>query len=484
MKIIILGAGQVGSSVAESLVSEANDITMVDVDPKRLALLQDRLDLRTVTGNASHPSVLVNAGAHDADMVLAVTEHDETNLVACKLAATLFNTPTKIARIRSTEYLAHPEIFSTENFCVDFAISPEQILTEYIEKLVEFPEALQVLDFASGKVSLVAVRALKGGSLVGQELQQLRKHVPNVDTRVAAIFRQDRPIIPEGDTIIEAEDEVFFIAATEDIRTVMRELRKMDRPVKHVMIAGGGKIGRRLAMTLEKDYQVRIIERNYQACERLAGELSNALVLHGDATDETLLESESIAEMDLFCALTNDEENNIMAALLAKRMGAHKVIALINRRAYVDLVQGSRIDIAISPAQVTIGSLLAYVRHGDVAAVHSLRRGAAEALELVAHGDARSSSVVGRKIEEIKLPKGATIGAIVRGLPRTEGLFGESLSSAELEKNLADSSHSIRVIIAHHDTVIESEDHVILFVVNRKMIREVEKLFQVNVGFL
>ena len=483
MRIIILGAGQVGSSVAESLVSEANDITIVDTDSKRLALLQDRFDLRTVTGNASHPSVLVNAGAQDADMVLAVTEHDETNLVACKLAATLFNTPTKIARIRSTEYLAHPEIFSNENFCVDFAISPEQIMTEYIEKLVEFPEALQVLDFASGKVSLVAVRALKGGSLVGQQLQELRKHVPNVDSRVAAIFRKDRPIIPEGSTVIEEGDEVFFIAATEDIRTVMRELRKMDKPVRHVMIAGGGRIGRRLAMALEKDYQVRIIERNHDACERLAGELSDALVLHGDATDETLLEDENIAEMDMFCALTNDDENNIMSALLAKRMGAHKVIALINRRAYVDLVQSSGIDIAISPAQVTIGSLLAYVRHGDVEAVHSLRRGAAEALELVAHGDAKSSKVVGRRIEEIELHKGATIGAIVRGLPRSGDLFG-GIPSELGEKDENEAKTTSRVIIAHHDTVIESEDHVIIFVINRKMIREIEKLFQVNIGFL
>ena len=482
MRIIILGAGQVGSSVAENLVSEANDITIVDTEPKRLALLQDRLDLRTVVGNAAHPSVLVNAGAPDADMILAVTEHDETNLVACKLAATLFNTPTKIARIRSTEYLKHPEIFSNENFCVDFAISPEQIVTEYIEKLIEFPEALQVLDFAYGKVSLVAVRVLHGGLLVGQQLQELRKHVPNVDSRVAAIFRKDRPIIPEGDTVIEVDDEVFFIAATEDIRTVMRELRRMDKPVKHVMIAGGGKIGRRLAMTLEKTYQVRIIERNLQACERLAAELSDALVLNGDVTDETLLEDENIAEMDMFCALTNDDENNIMSALLAKRMGAHKVIALINRGAYVDLVQSGGIDIAISPAQVTIGSLLAYVRHGDVAAVHSLRRGAAEALELVAHGDAKSSKVVGRKIEEINLPKGATIGAIVRGLPKSEDLLTE-IHVAEHEA-VENEVKQARVIIAHHDTMIESGDHVIIFVINRKMIREVEKLFQVNVGFL
>lgn len=478
MKIIILGAGQVGSTVAESLVSEANDITMVDIDSERLSLLQDRLDMRTVAGNASHPSVLVSAGAEDADMILAVTTHDETNLVSCKLAASMFNTPTKIARIRSSEYLAHPEIFSTDNFCVDFAICPEQILTEYIENLVEFPEALQVLDFAEGKVSLVAVSALYGGLLVGQQLQELRKHMPNVDTRVAAIFRKNRPIIPEGDTIIEAEDEVFFIAAAENIRAVMRELRKMDKPVKRVMIAGGGKIGRRLGKTLEKEYQLRIIERNDKASERLAAELYKTLVLHGDATDEKLLESENIAEMDMFCALTNDDENNIMAALLAKRMGARKVMALINRRAYVDLVQSGGIDIAISPAQVTIGSLLAYVRQGDVVAVHSLRRGAAEALEIVAHGDARSSNVVGKKIEDIELPKGATIGAIVRGLP---------VSGSSYDKASDEQKHAIghaQVIIAHHDTVIESEDHVILFVINRKMIREVEKLFQVKVGFI
>ncbi len=477
MKIIILGAGQVGSSVAESLVSEANDITVVDIAADRLSLLQDRLDLRTVIGSASHPSVLVNAGVEDADLIFAVTASDETNLVACKLAATLFNTPTKIARIRSTEYLTHPEIFSSENFCVDFAICPEQILTEYIENLIEFPEALQVLDFASGKVSLVAVRAFYGGPLVGQQLQELRKHVPNVDTRVAAIFRKNRSIIPEGDTIIEAEDEVFFIAASEDIRVVMRELRSMDKPVKRVMIAGGGKIGKRLAETLEEDYQVRIIERDYRVCERLAAKLHHALVLHGDATDETLLENENIAEMDMFCALTNDDENNIMSSLLAKRMGAHKVVALINRSAYADLVQSGGIDIAISPAQVTIGSLLAYVRQGDVVAVHSLRRGAAEALELVVHGDAKSSNVVGRKVEDVALPKGATIAAIVRGLPVSKGMSGE------MEQEVLSAANA-QVIIAHHDTVIEPEDHVILFVINRKMIREVEKLFQVNVGFL
>jgi len=472
LKIVILGAGQVGSSVAESLVSEANDITVIDIDPARLRKLQDRLDLRTVTGNAAHPAVLEQAGARDADMILAVTQSDETNMVACKLAATMFNIPTKIARIRSADYLSHPEIFSAENFAVDLSICPEQVLTDYIVKLIEFPESLQVLEFADGKVSLVAVRAFHGGPLVGRELQYLRTHMPQIDTRVAAIFRQDSPIIPEGNTVIEAGDEVFFIAATENIRGVMRELRRMDKPVRRVMIGGGGNIGRRLAKALENDYQVKVIEYSKTGAERLAAELDNTLVLTGDVTDEELLETENISEMDVYCALTNDDENNIMSSLLAKRMGTHKVIALINRGSYVNLVQSGQIDIAISPAQATIGTLLAHVRRGDCAAVHSLRRGAAESLELVAHGDAKSSRVVGRRVEEIDLPKGTTIGAIVRRHERAAPQNGDG-----------GPVYDYQVIIAHHDTIIESGDHVIVFVVNKRMVPKVEKLFQVDLGF-
>ncbi|HEX6829495.1 MAG TPA: Trk system potassium transporter TrkA [Burkholderiales bacterium] len=475
MKIIILGAGRVGASVADSLCGEANDITVVDTDVARLRGLEDRLDLRTVTGNASHPSVLRSAGIEDADMVLAVTQSDETNLVACKLAASLFNVPTKVARIRSADFLAHPELFGPENFCVDFPICPEQLITDYVRKLIEFPEALQVVEFAGGLVSLVGVRAFHGGQLVGHELQWLRTHMPQVETRVAAIFRRDRPIIPEGSTVVEAGDEIFFIAASRHIRRVMRELRRMDKPVKRVMIAGGGNIGRRLARALENDYEVKILDVNRAGCDRLATELHHALVLHGDATNEDLLDSENIGEMDVFCALTSDDEDNIMASLLAKRMGARKVIALINRSAYVDLVQGTAIDVAISPSQATIGSLLARVRRGDVAAVHRLRRGAAEALELVAHGDRDSSRVVGRRIEEIRLPEGTTIGAIVRRLehPVTEVLE----DTVAIQRNE-------QVLIAHHDTQIEAEDHIIVFVTDRKMIPKVERLFQVDARFL
>lgn len=457
LKILILGAGQVGSTVAESLVSEANDITVVDQDGAKLALLQERLDLRTLVGNASHPSVLEQAGIADTDMLLAVTQSDEVNMVACKLAASLYNTPTRIARIRSADYLARPELFNKDNFCVDFSICPEQILTDYITKLIEFPEALQVLQFSGGKASLVAVRAFTGGPLVGKQLSFLHTHMPQVDARVAAIFRNDGPLIPQGSTVIEDGDEIFFIAATRNIRSVLKEMRRMDKPARRVMIVGGGNIGRRLAHALERDYQVKLIEFNKKSCQKLAEELSSTLVLNGDGTDEKLLQQENVDEVDVFCALTNDDENNIMSSLLAKQAGARKVISLINRSAYVDLLQGGKIDIALSPAHVTIGSLLAYVRQGDVAAVHSLRRGAAEALELVVHGDRQSSKVVGRRIDEIDLPKGATIGAVVRDQ---------------------------EVMMGHRDLVIEAEDHVIVFVINKQMVKKVEKLFQVSLGFI
>jgi trk system potassium uptake protein TrkA len=456
LKIVILGAGQVGSSVAEGLVSEQNDITMVDLDPQRLRALQDRLDLRAISGSASHPSVLIEAGIEDADMVIAVTQNDETNLVACKLAQQLFNVPTRIARIRATDYLVKDEILGRDGFSVDLAICPEQIITDYIAKLIQFPEALQVLEFARGKLSLVAVPAFQGGPLVGHPLKDLSKHIPSIDTRVVAIFRADRPIVPEGDTVVEAGDEVFCLAATRDIRQVMRELRRMDKPVKRVMIAGGGNIGLRLAAALERDYTVKIIEHNKARCELVSDRLKSALVLQGDVTDEALLEAEHVGETDTFVAVTNDDENNIMSSLLAKRLGARRVVTLINRRSYVDLLQSGQIDIAISPAQATIGQVLAYVRHGDITQVHSLRRGAAEAIEAVMHGDSSSGGLVGRRIEELELPKGSSIGAIVRGE---------------------------EVIMAHHDIDVRTGDRVIVFVTDKKVLPKVEKLFQVGLSF-
>ena len=455
MKIIILGAGEVGGNLAQNLTKEASDITVVDHDANRLRELQDKFDIRTVRGMGSHPDVLRQAGAEDADMLIAVTNSDEVNMVACQVAYSIFHTPTKIARIRSTTYLEYG-IFRNEAMPVDFLVNPEQIVTHDICRLIENPGALQVMDFADGQVQLVGIKAYYGGPLVDQELRYLRQHMPTVDTRVAEIFRKNRPITPQGNTIIEADDEVFFIAAAGDIQAVMSEMRRTERPNRRLIIAGGGHIGLGLARALEGRYGVRIIERSRERCYELSESLDRTIVLAGDASDRDLLLEENIEETDVFCAVTNDDEANIMSSMLAKSLGARKVITLINNPAYVDLIEGSNIDIAISPQQATLGSILTHIRRGDVVRVHSLRRGAAEAIEAIAHGDRRSSKVVGRRLEEIALPPGTNIGAIVRGQD---------------------------VIIAHDDVVVEADDHLILFLVDKSRIAEVEKLFQAPFTF-
>ncbi|MEE3118924.1 MAG: Trk system potassium transporter TrkA [Pseudomonadota bacterium] len=456
MKILILGAGQVGGTLAENLANEANDITIIDSDGARLRELQDRLDIRTVQGKASYPTVLRQAGAADADMLIAVTSSDETNMVACQIASILFKTPTKISRVRASAYLARNELFGKNGFPIDVMISPEHLVTRHITRLIEYPGALQVLEFSKGLARLVAIRATEGGPLVGHELSYLRSHMPRIDTRVAAIFRKDRAIMPQGDTVIEDGDEVFFIAGTDHIRSVMSELQPLVKNYKRIFICGGGNIGQRLAHTLENRYQVKLLERDHERCVMLSENLRKTVVLEGNAANKDILLEENIENTDVFCAVTNDDEANIMASLLAKRLGARKVFTLINNPDYVDLIQGGDIDVAISPQQTTIGSLLTHVRRGDVVNVHSLRRGAAEAIEAIAHGDHRSSKVVGKRLDEIPLPEGTTIGAIVR--------------------------HN-EVLIAHDHVRIQPDDHVILFLVDKTRVRDVEKLFQVGLTF-
>jgi trk system potassium uptake protein TrkA len=460
VKIIILGAGQVGRTAAYHLArEEANDVTVVDVDDELLRDLQDRLDIRTVRGNGASPRTLEQAGAAGADMIVALTNSDEVNMVACQVAWTLFRTQTKIARIRAQDYTSRPDLFvapdaattlAAGGFAVDMFVSPEELVTAYIGLLIRYAGALQVVDFAGGRVRLVGVRAVQGGLLVGQQLRNIRRHLPAVETRVIAIYRDGRSIVPDGETIIEPGDEVFFLAATKDIRLVMAEMRKREDPVRRVVIAGGGNIGLRLAQHLEEDNQVKIIERDPVRAARVSEQLRNAIVLNGDAADEELLVEENIDGVDAFVALTNSEEANILSAMLAKRLGCPKVMALITKPAYAELMESGAIDVAISPQTVTIGSLLAYVRRGDVEQVHSLRRGAAEAMEAVApsHG---GGQVVGRRVEDIALPDGATIGAIVRGDD---------------------------VIMAHHDTVVQANDHVILFLTDRRHVAAVGRLFQ------
>jgi len=456
VKIIILGAGQVGKTAATHLArDEANEVTVIDSNDELLRDLQDRLDIRTVVGNGAYPSILEAAGAKTVDVFIALTNSDEVNMAACQIVSALFNKEaTRIARIRTNDYMRHEKLFAGEDraFAVDVMISPEQLVTDDIARLIRYPGALQVLDFADERVRLVGVRALSGGLLVGQKLKTLRDHISGRDARVAAIYRGGLSIKPEGETVIEQGDEVFFIAPRRDIRAVMNEMQKAEGPARRVVIAGGGNIGFRLAQKIDREHQVKLIERDSRRARRIAEQLSNTIVLNGDAADEELLLEENIDTADVFVAVTNAEEANILSAMLAKRLGCRKVMALINRPAYAELMESGTIDVALSPQTATIGSLLAHVRRGDVVRVHSLRRGAAEAIEAVAHGVQGEGRVIGKRIGELPLPEGATIGAVVRG---------------------------DEVIIAHHDTTIQRDDHVIIFLTDRRHVDAVERLFDV-----
>lgn len=464
MKIIILGAGQVGSSLANNLSSEENDITLIDSNESLLSELRDRLDIQTICGWGSHPEVLEQAGIDDADMLVAVTTHDEVNMVACQIAHSLYHTPHKIARIRSVGYTndrIRNRLFGAEDMPVDVAIAPEQLVTDHLAQLIHQPGALQVLDFADHRVQLVAVAAQPGTPMVGKQIRDLSNHLGNrVEARVAAIYRRNRAIIPEGETEIEAGDEVFFLAASKHIRQVMSELANKEKPYKRVVIAGGGNIGFRLAKQLESSHNTKVIEMSPERCEFLAENLHHTIVLNGSSSDKDLLKEEGIETVDVFLALTNNDAANIISSMLAKKLGAGKVITLINNPVYVDLMQSSEIDIAVAPSQITTSALLSFVRRGDTVRVHSLRRGAAEAMEVVAHGDARSSKVVGRKISEIKLPEGATIGAVVR--------------------NAEDNPE---VIMGSGDVIIQDTDHLIIFLANKDLVHKVEQLFQVGFTF-
>jgi trk system potassium uptake protein TrkA len=459
MNILILGASQVGVSIAEVLVGEENDVTIVDVDKNALQQLQNRLDIHTVAGSAAHPSVLRAAGAEDASLILAVTNNDQVNLVACQIAETFFSTPTKIARLRSEEYLNNPKLFSNESgFKVDVVISPEKIVRNHITRLIEFPGALQVLDFADGLVQLVGVKAVAGGALINCQLEELKEHMPGIETRVAAIYRDHETITPKSETVIKTGDEVFFVAAREHIREVMKEMRGKSDKTKRIFIAGGGNIGLELAKELErKGYSVKLIEFNAKRAAQIAESVRNTIVLNGDAADASLLLQENIEAADVFCAVTEKDEINILSANLAKKLGAKRVMALVNKPAYVEHLEHKDIDVIISPRIATIGSVLAHIRRGDVVAVHSLRRGRAEAIEAIAHGDENSSKVIGKGVRDIPFPPGTGVGAIVRN--------GE-------------------VIIPNVDTIIEPEDHVIIFMDNKSCITDVESLFQVAVTFI
>lgn len=457
MRIVILGAGQVGGNLAHNLAREDNDVTLIDMDEERLSYLQHRLDIKTVYGNASHPHVLIEAGIQQADMLIAVTSSDEVNMIGCQIAHSLFHTPNKIARIRSGYYYQYPELFHPQHIPIDVCISPEKLVTDHIVNLIDYPGTSQVLDFCNGKVLLITIKPQETGVMVGKTLKQLDEHMTAIEAGVVAIFRQNMAIPLHDDCVIAKGDEVLFIASPEAIHQVLTVLGRSTSPNRRIMIAGGGHIGIKLAQTLEARYRVKIIEHNIKRANTLVSQLHRATVLQGDIADRDLLINENIEFTDVFCAVTNDDEANIMSCLQAKRLGTRHVMALVNRNAYVDLIDGSTIDHAISPQLITIGCIITKLRRGNMVKVHRLQNNEAEAIELILTGHEQSSQVIGRQLDEIKLPPACFIAAIVRG-----------------EK----------VYLPSADLVFEANDHVILLLLNKRYLHAVESLFQVRLIYM
>lgn len=457
MRIIILGAGQVGATLASNLAREDNDITLVDVDEHRLGELQHKLDIRTVHGLGSHPSVLISAGIEQADMLIAVTRNDEVNIMACQVAYSLFRTPMKIARIRSRHYYDYPELFLKGQFSIDVCISPEKLVTKHIENLINYPETTQVLDFAEGKALIVSIKPQAGGKMLHKSLEDLYQYLPEANFRVLTIFRAEEVISPSDYPEIVANDLILLIATPESVQPILTALGRQGHPNRRIMIAGGGQIGAALAQALENQYRVKIIESNAIRANELASELFKTTVLHGNIVDRDLLRNENIEFTDVFCAVSNDDENNIMSCLQAKRLGAGHVMTIINRPAYVELIEDSTIDQAISPHLITIGFILTKIRGGNMVKIHKLHHDEAEIIELIIHGDEKTSQVIGRACSEIGLPSSCHIAALVR---------------------------EEKVLMATDSLIIHSGDHIILLLLKRRHVRQVESLFQVALTFM
>ncbi len=453
MNILILGAGQVGSTLAKYLASDVeNDITIVDKDEENLSSLQRHLDIKTICGHGSYPNILEAAGIKEMDMVIAVTRSDEGNMLACQMAHTLYRVDKKVARIRTAEYLHREELFSPSAIPIDFVITPEVLVTDYIKHVVEQPGAEQVFEFENGLVQLVETRAYAGTPIVGLPIKELHQHLPKIRMRIVSLYRAGQVIPAYGDTVIKDGDRVYFVTKKTNVSKVLKEFRRTDKPYKNIMIAGGGLIGLNLAKFLEKDHHVRIIEMSKQRVIEITDQLKDTLVLHGNASNEELLLEEGIEDTDLFLALTNSDEINVIVSILAKRLGAHKTVALVKRNVYEDLAKQSEdVDMVISPDQITTSGILAHIRKGDTMMVHSLRQGKAEAIEVVVHGDSQHSDVVGKTIEELNLPDGVVVGSIVR---------------------------DDKVIMGSRKLMIKEGDHVLIVLSDVSKIHEVEELFE------
>ncbi|WP_253306444.1 Trk system potassium transporter TrkA [unidentified bacterial endosymbiont] len=457
MKIIILGGGQVGSTLAAQLVKESHEITVVDSDDACLKRLQEKLDLRCVVGQATYPDILQQAGAAEADSIVAVTASEEVNLLACQIAYTLFKTPKRIARISASAYLHHQEtLFNPQAIPIDHLLNPGRLVANHIAQLVHYPGAHQLWIFAQGQLALLVLKATPDQPWINRSLSELDQQLAPCERRVVILGRQQRLLPVAPSTLIEVGDELWFVVASEQLHTLITawEGSTTAQPTRRVVIVGGGNIGAALARQLVPHYNVKVIERNAQRATELSALLPEALVFCTHGSDQTLLLEEHIEQSDLFIAVTNDDEDNILSALLARHLGAKQTLVLIQQPIYHDLIQDQGIDRVITPQQITISAILTHLHCPAIKAVCSLQQGEVEVMEWQIEGEISTSQVIGRQVGEIMLPEGGRLIALARGK---------------------------LVSIADDQQEIQAGDHLILLLFDKKSLGALEKQLQPTV---
>ncbi|MDP8222345.1 MAG: Trk system potassium transporter TrkA [Candidatus Lernaella stagnicola] len=453
MKIIIVGAGEVGMHIASRLAAENKDVVLVDHDPNRVAFAKDNLDVQAITGHGSSPRVLRMAGIENADLLIAVTTSDEVNMVACLIAASQTTTPLKIARIRNPEYVEGTDILASPHLGVDLHINPEREAAEAIQKVLNIPCAKEVIDLGGGRVKLIGVPIPPDSPVIGQQLQYLSEFRPEKKVLIAAIQRGEKIVIPGGADTMEAGDTVWVISTPENIDHVMAGLGLTTKPVRRIMLFGATNVARLLAeMILADGMSLRIVEKDYEKCVQLAERFPQAVILHSPFVDQELLEEEDAASLDAFVSASEDDEDNILSALLAKRFGVKKVATVLERATYNQIISSIGVDIIVSKRLAAVNRIMAYMRKGKVRSEVVLGNQRTEVLEFEA---LETSLVVGKALKEIKFPKGVLIIAIIRDND---------------------------VIIPGGESVIQVGD-LVLALTDTGNIKALENLFSVNLSF-
>jgi len=457
MKVIVCGAGQVGFNIARYLAMEKNDVTVVDQSPDLVRRIGDILDVQAVIGHAAHPEVLEQAGIQSADMIIAVTYADEVNMIACQVAHSLFDVPTKIARIRHQSYLnpMWANLFSRDHLPIDVIISPEIEVARAVTRRLQVPGAFEMIPLAGGKVKLLGVRCGNECPIVNTPLRQLTQLFPDLNIVVVGITRQDNPIIPSADDQMLPGDEVYFVVDSAHVARAMAAFGHEEAEARRLLICGGGNIGLFLAKEIEEQHSwvnAKIIEIDPERAELIAGQLGRTVVLQGDVLDPEILAEAGVDATETIVTVTNDDETNILAALLAKRQGCQRAIALINKSTYEPLISPLGIDVAVSPHYITVATILQHVRRGRIHSVHPLREGFGELIEAEALA---TSSLVGAPLKDIDLPPGVLLGAIVR---------------------------DDKVIVPRGTTIVQAKDRVVLFAA-KSAISQVEKMFSVRLEY-